>query len=402
LNHRHSNRALAGALAIAGTLASQAHAATPVRLDTEQKAAASLVSAYFLANEVPQNHRAILDRVVFYTNRTLLSVSSVTTPPTLMATPGGITVPCDVSGSLTARMAARYPRVLKFSYNDCHFDLFGWPHSLNGPGEIALLSDSFTPEFVGAIRFGSDTADLVQTRELMTHDQIDHQTVRRNLKLIGNVPLSFNQYSINGTTIPFAYAIDGFVDESTIMDFPESGAPSQTNVFRWDLDKLAYAGSIAYSADGSRTDEDLRVLFGALKLTRTQPYYGTTSETHRFEGLRVRQATDFTAFNQSLSIDGKIDLTWNPLFGTGCVNGAYAFKTREPLRRSFATDLYEAGDLTMNGQVRAQVFSAGNVPPTLPTPLNGTLLHLDVQGVGTFDYDIGDFINGLRPASHCM
>jgi hypothetical protein len=406
LNNRRMNRALAGACALAGTLAgtfaSGASAATPVRLDTEQKAAASLVSAYFLANEVPQNHRAIFERVVFYSNRTLLSVSSVTTPAALMATPAGVTVPCGVSGTLTARMAARYPRVLRFSYNDCHFDMFGWPHSLNGTGEIALLSDSFTPERVAAIRFGSDTADLVQTRELVTFDQIDHQTVHRNLKLIGNIPLSYSQYVINGTTIPFAYVIDGFVDESTQTDFPQSGAPPQTNVFHWDLDKVTYAGSIAYSADGSRTDEDLRVPFGTLMLTRTQPNYGTTSEKHRFDGLRVQQVTDFTAFNQTMAIDGKVDLTWNPLFGAGCVNGAYVFKTRVPLRRSFSTNLYDAGELTINGQVRAQLFSAANVPATLPAPVNGTLLHLDVQNVGAFNYDFGDFINGLRPTSHCM
>lgn len=395
-------RALAGAVALAGTLASQANAATPVTLDTEQKAAAAVITADYLSQDLPLYHQNTLERVIFYTNRTLLSVSSVTTPAALMATPAGVTVPCSVSGTLTARMAPRYPRILKFAYHDCHFDLYGWPHSLDGPGEIALLSDSFTPEKVAGIRFGGDGADLVQTRELVTFDQIDHETIRRNLKLLGSLPLGYSQYVVNGTTTQFAYGIDGFVDETRVTDFPLTGAPTQTNIFRWDLDKVAYAGSVGYSADGLRTDEDLIALLGTFKLTRTQPYYGTTSETHRFEGLRVRTVTDFAASTRTWAIDGKANVTWNPLFGAGCVNGAYSFKTRVPLRLQYSNYRHDAGDITINGQARAQVFSAENVPSTLPTPVNGTLLHLDVQNVGAFDYDFGDFINGLRPVSHCM
>ena len=402
MNHPSISRALAGAVAFAATFASQANAATPVKLDTEQKAAASVITATYLAQNLPQYHQATLERVIFYSNRTLLSLSSVTTPAALMATPAGVTVPCGVSGTLTARMAPRFPRVLKFAYHDCHFDLYGWPHSLDGPGEIALLSDSFTPEKVAAIRFGSDGADLVQTRELVTYDQIDHQSIRRNLKLLGSIPLGYSQYVVNGTTTSFAYAIDGFVNETTVTDFPLTGAPTQTNIFRWELDKVAYAGSVGYSADGLRTDEDLLALFGAFKLTRTQPNYGTTSETHRFDGLRIRTVSDFAGFNRTVAIDGKADVSWNPLFGAGCVNGAYSFKTRVPLRLQYSTYQYDAGDITVNGQVRAQVFSAANVPPTLPAPVNGTLLHLDVQNVGAFNYDFGDFINGLRPTAHCM
>ena len=402
MNKHHTVRALAGAFALAATLASPANAASPVKLDTEQKAAASVITATYLSHHTPLFHYATIERVIFYSNRTLLSVSSVTTPAALMATPAGVTVPCGVSGTLTARMAPRYPRILKFAYHDCHFDLYGWPHSLNGPGEIALLSDSFMPERVAAIRFGSDNADLVQTRELVTFDQIDHQTIRRNLKLLGNLPLGYTQYVVNGTTTSFAYAIDGLEEETTISDFPLTGAPTQTNVFRYDLDKLAYAGSVSYSADGSRDDEDLSVLFGTFKLTRTQPYYGTTSETERYEGLRVRSVTDWVAFNRTEAIDGKVDMTWNPGFGAGCVNGTYAFKTRIPLRTSFSSNLFDAGDLTVNGQVRATLFSAANVPPSLPAPVNGTLLHLDVQNVGAFNYDFDYITNGLRSASGCM
>jgi hypothetical protein len=402
LNNPGTTRSLAGVFALAATFASQANAATPVKLDTEQKAAASVVTATYLSHHTPLFHYSTIERVIFYTNRTLLSVSSVTTPAALMATPAGVTVPCGVSGTLTARMAPRFPRILKFAYQDCHFDLFGWPHSLNGPGEIALLSDSFTPERVAAIRFGSDNADLVQTRELVTFDQIDHQTIRRNLRLLGNLPLGYTQYVVNGTTISFTYAIDGFEEETTISEFPLTGAPAQTNVFRYDLDKLAYSGSVGYSADGSRDDEELRVLFGTFKLTRTQPYYGTSSETERYDGLRIHSVTDWTAFNRTVTIDGKVDMTWNPGFGAGCVNGGYSFKTNTPLRTSMSNNQYDAGDLTVNGQVRATLFSAVNVPPTLPAPVNGTLLHLDVQNVGAFNYDFGDFYNGLRPASGCM
>jgi hypothetical protein len=42
------------------------------------------------------------------------------------------------------------------------------------------------------------------------------------------------------------------------------------------------------------------------------------------------------------------------------------------------------------------------VPPSLPAPTQGTLVHLDLAGVGSFDYDVNDLYLDLRPVSRCM
>jgi len=47
----------------------------------------------------------------------------------------------------------------------------------------------------------------------------------------------------------------------------------------------------------------------------------------------------------------------------------------------------DAGELVINRDVKMQVFAPGNVPPGLPTPSPGMLLHVDVRGAGTFNVD---------------
>lgn len=401
------NRIVARALAagISLTVGAVASATPPVKLDSEQKAAASLITALHTSAEGPLYHYAVIERVIFYTNRALATASAVTTPAALMAAPTGITVPCEASGSMTARMAPRYPRVFKFEWHDCKFDMYGWPHSLDGPGEVILLSDTLTPTKVAGIRFGNGTTDLIQTRELVTFDQINHDTLRRNLIVAGSVPLTITQYVAAGTTTSFAYVINGFVDETNVIDFPQSGAPQQIVGTNFKFDTVAYTGSFGYNDDASRYDEDLSGLFGTFTLTRRDPApYGVTSERYRFDGFRVHHITDWAAFDSSLSIDGKLNYTWNPNFGAGCVSGEYSFKTAAPLHNSLNFwQQYDSGDLLINGAARFTFYSAANVPAGLPVPTQGMLVHDDVKNVGAFNYDTSAASQGgVRTAAGCM
>lgn len=114
-------------------------------------------------------------------------------------------------------------------------------------------------------------------------------------------------------------------------------------------------------------------------------------------GLRTRRESDFADFTAAWSkesIDGRIDYRHpdQPPYTNGCLNGAYTFKTRVPItRKIFGPEVYEAGDLAINGSMTAHFFTAANVPAGLPVPVNANLVHLDVKNVGTFDYDV----NGL-------
>ena len=395
-----SARALAVTL---GCLSGSAALAAPFPIDSEHKAAASLVTSLNVAHNTWIYHQVILERAIFYSNRALSTAASVTTPGQLMATPRGIEVPCDVSGSMTARMAPRTPRVFKFEWHDCHFDLFGWPHSLDGPGELVLHSDTFSPTTVASIRFGNHAADLVQTREVVTFDQINHDTILRNLALTGNIPMNFNQFVQAGTTISFAYLIDGYVQETNNLEFPGSDRPPTSYAGRWDMDKVNWAGTVGYNDDATVYDDELRALQGALTFTSINPPpYGTSVEVSRFAGLRIRSVTDWAGWARDQWIDGKVDYTWNPNFGPGCVNGLHQFKTDAPLHNALNSQVYSSGDLTINGAARATFFSDATVPPELPAPAHGMLIHLEVPKVGTFNYDAPAVFEGVRSVSHCM
>jgi hypothetical protein len=399
--HRLLTRAL---VAGAGCLAGAAASAAPVSIDSEQKAAASLITAFNVQNNTPIYQNAVLERAVFYTGRALSAAASVTTPGALMANPAGVEVPCEVSGTMTAKMSPRFPRVVKFEWHDCHLDIYGWPHSLDGPGEVLLQSDSFTATKALAIRLGNSRADFVQTREVVTPDQVNHDTILRNLTLVGNIPLNFGQFQPAGSTLSYAYVLDGYVDETQVINFPLSGAPQQTLNQRWDLEALTYAGSIGVNENWTVFDEELKVLFGTFTLTSTSPApYGTQVERSRYANYRLHTVTDYTGWTRDASIDGKVDYTWNPNFGAGCVSGGYNFRTVVPLRNDLsAWQQFSAGALDINGSMRATFYTAATVPPSLPSPTQGVLTHVEVNNVGTFDYDAWSVSDGLRGVAGCM
>lgn len=391
----------AAALAAAALLTGASAAAAPPAIDSEAKAASALYSAVNISFEAPYYHNLASEHVKRWANVALQSLNSATTPAALMASPTGVTVPCEVSGSLTARMAPRLPRILKFEWHDCHFDQYGWPHSLDGPGEIALLSDSFTPLKVGAIRLGNASTDLVQTREVVTYDQINHDTLLRNVRMVGVIPLV--QYQAGGSSIPFAYVMNGFIDETNNLEFPGSSREPQTIGSRISLEAVTYAGSITYNETATVVDEDLYALLGEFTfLSRNGPPYGNATERFRFNNLRVRNVTDWDAFTRSQTLDGKVDYKWYETRAPGCMSGPFTFKTRVPLHGSLANwEQYDSGDLTINDKVRTKFYSAETVPAGLPAPTQGMLMRMQVPGVGTFNYDTSSVRVALRPIANC-
>ncbi len=400
--NRHFARAFI--LGAAGLASATTFAATPVTIDTEQKAAASVVSGLYIGFTAPYYYQLTLQRVNLYANRALATANAATTPAALAANRAGITVPCETSGNMTAKLSARLPRVFQFEWHDCHFNSFGYGFSLNGPGEIVLLSDTFAPTKVGAIRFGNSTRDLVETQEIITIDQVNHNTLLRNLAVIGNVPLNYDGTASPGSTVQFAFAIDGYVDETDLLDFPTTGAPQQTYGYRYDFSNVAYAGAASASSDGMHTDSDLHALLGTFTFSaRNPPPYNATLESQRYDNFRVRNVVDWTAFTQDQTIDGKVNYTWNPNFGSGCLSGNYQFSTAAPLHNSLNNwEQYSSGDLSINGAVRATFFTAATVPATLPVPSQGELVHLDVKKLGSFNYDDVSAMQAVHGVAHCM
>jgi len=376
-----------------------------VRIDTEQKAAAALITANHTATESPQNHEFALWPVVSLAMRALQTASQATTPVALMATPGGVEVACSTSGSMTASMAPRTPRVLKFEWRQCQFQQDGYNQALDGTGEILLLSDSFTPDKVGSIRFGSAGRDLVQTQDSYLFPQFkSHNDYIRNLLVVGNIPMKHLDYAIANSFTAFTYLVNGLSD---FTQTNQNGSnPPYSYGSRLTFDAVTYSGSYAYNEDATRYDDDLTALFGKLTFTRRDsPPYGTTNEVYRYLGFHVHNMSNWTAGEFSQAVDGYVDFTWNPNFGAGCVNGGYDFKTRVPMHQVLLPDFhrpYDSGELVINGTEKVSLYSAANVRPSLPSPTSPTLLHIDAAGVGSFNYQINDLLLDLLPVSDCQ
>ena len=393
-------RVLAVAASLAcGATATLAAGVPLVRIDTEQKATAAFITAYH-STESTYHHDVTIPGSILLGLRALQTASQATTPVALTTLPAGVEVPCATSGSMVARMAPQMPRVFRFEWRQCRYPQDGYDQTLDGTGEMVLLSDSFTPDKVASLRLGSQGRDLVQTQILSFPSFSVRNDNLRNILLVGNIPMKDLRSLVPNSFTPFTYLVNGFVDLQQTSQFGSD--PASVNGQRETFDAVTYTGTATSNADGTRSDTDRTTLFGKLTYTRREPPpYGTWNEIYRFLGYRVHDTFDWAGLESSQTIDGGLDLTWGP-FGAGCLSGAYDFRTKSPIRRQMTgSQSYTGGEIAINGE-RVSLYTAANVPPTLPVPINGLLVHIEAPGVGTFNYDVNDLLNGLRPVSRCL
>ena len=376
------------ALAAAAILPCSAASAAPVVIDSEQKANAAGAAA-LRALDQPFFDQGL---VMFYASgiaeNALMQLAAVTTPIGLINARNGITLACATSGSLTARMARTFPRVLKLQWQACKYDDIGnYPHERNGKAEIILLSDTFTPEKVAAIRFGTSTTDFTDSRHIEFPDQITDELRSLNLRMLGQIPM-IRAFPLYGLFVgDFAFELTGLYQLYTLTELPGSGQPPLEETSRTSAEFLVVSGATTYNTARTHLVEDLRLHFGKVTHTASIPSWGESSNSYTVDGLRVRRESDFVTWSGSQSVDGKVDFQYSAQSGR-CLNGAYTFRTRAPLvSNSLYSGLFDAGDLLINGSTTAQFYSAANVPPTLPVPQLGMLVHLDVRNVGSFNYD---------------
>src|SRR3954467_14930460 len=105
--HQSSRKAAGAILAIATGVAS----AAPVTLDSEQKAATGVAAAYWISEGAPLLSENVVYPVSAQADQGLKMVASATSFEALIATQGGISINCPISGTVTAKMANAMPRV---------------------------------------------------------------------------------------------------------------------------------------------------------------------------------------------------------------------------------------------------------------------------------------------------
>jgi len=380
---------------------------TPIR--SESAAARAVVVAFLQRGQLrtmmqPFNYepRNIIDRA-------LRSVRAVTTLQDLAASPDGVVVDCAVSGTLTARLARGWPRVVKFEWSECSSIDFGATHTLNGPGEVTLLGNSLFAEIVASIRLGNRNSDLVANVSAFPGSTIQGPRVEtRNLRLSGIVPMVRLENDINTAFRGrFTYEAVGFLRSDEMRrDFGPGGV--STEFYPWTFETSSDGALLSGGLNLEEgTFEENRLVLGRISqrvdrpATPTFPEARTSTNWVRGTDFRVRLGRDNTLGREFWSIDGRIESSFAQ--SAGCAEPeTLTYRTRSPLIAHQDTfyfqDFYDTGEIVINGSTVAHFSTTGSQPFV---DLHGHLT-LDVPGVSSFDYDTGSSVLGaLTLLSRC-
>lgn len=358
----------------------------PSAINSEREAAAGLLTAFQMRIDVNWEVAVLTYRVRDYTDRALRNIAANTTPSALIAASGGKTIPCDISGTVHARLSRTLPRTLKLEWTNCVFDT-ALLHNLNGPAEVVLFTDTLTPAAVKSIRFGTATRNVTDALTLLFSDPSVVPTINTfNIRLSGLVPLA--RETVNDLFEgAFAYEISG----NTYERFYYQRAGEGDTMFSTETTVSATNGFVSGYLDYGRRD-DLRVSGTFEWKTRQdassqEPEYRDSSRIVA-DGLRLLTAWDETENAEKFSIDGKVEFTWPQGWNLDCACGTvYSFDTKIPARRVpgfYDADFYDAGKIVINDTATARFSQTGD-------PESGSsLMHidLDVRRVGNFDYDV--------------
>lgn len=375
--------------------------AAPVVIDSEQKALAAIATANSVQN-APRHQLWIgTDFARGKIENALQLLNATTSPAALMRNPNGIQLPCALSGNLVARMPRSFPRTLKLQWTACRFlDADGRVRERNGPAEALLFSDTFAPERIAGIRMGAGGTDFVESRLIDEPDQLTLKSRSTSLRITGIVPMT-REFPVYGLFVgPFAFEQSGFYREHSDTPYPP-GAPPTNSDSLISYEFLVVSGATTYANSRTLLDEQLQLRWGTISNASFLGGYPTGEGGMSFENLRVRSEVDFTTFTQKQWLDGRVDYDWNSAFSASCLSGLYAFHTQTPLTGPWLSGAYASGRLQINGALRAAFFSAPNTPAPLPVPQNGMLAHVNLSGVGTFNYDAPS-VHSLAFSSGCF
>jgi hypothetical protein len=375
--------------------------AAPVTLDSEQKAATGVAAAYWISEGAPLLSENVVYPVSAQADQGLKMVASATSFEALIATQGGISINCPISGTVTAKMANAMPRVLKLQWNDCVKSMFRVEHTFSGPISITLQSDSLVPQRVSAIQMGNATLPFEDKYRYESSDQVDTTTDSYRVNLRGD--LSWTRAAgcceFLGSS---SYEVNGIFDEQTLAEYSD-GAPSSTFSYKIVPTRVSVRKSASRSDDFNFTDNEYEFLSGTLEEVISGPSLSEDTESYKFNDYRVHQTYDYAAaWRSTLTVDGKVNMTWHPYRGSACTSGLYSFRTKSPIVMPLETTLASSGELVVNGDVNARFFSPDNVPRKLPMPVNGMLLNIRVQDLGTFNYDTGSFLETVDAVGQCL
>ncbi len=322
----------------------------------KQNAAAGIVTAFYLREQLPWQTSVLVNPARDLADRALRLLAPATSPSQLLATAAGVSVPCPVSGSILARMAPRAPNVLKLQWVGCTYELSGWNHTLDGSGEITLLNLSFSPTVVAGIRLGDRDSDLVVKLLMLQSTQTVPDLNLHNLRMSGliSVERPDTDYGFHGAS---SFELSGFFEER--IHFQVAGGGDQ--LFESRLTLSADNSYLSYTV---APNDGYDVRFGRGKLSYLSVFpetiFGPEQRTaYSFEpkGLRLRQALGAVG-DDSFQIDGAVSVDWPDFFEMDCHKCTdFSYRTAVPMHRPPTypqQSTYDAGEVWINGTTRAQ------------------------------------------------
>ena len=148
---------LAGLLACTAAVA----AGRPLPVDSPPAASRALAVAFDAADGVRSPWQTMMDESRLVASRSLALLDASTTPAQAVQ---GVTLACPLSGTLTAKLSRLPLRSLSITWSDCtSLEADDAVLSLDGPGELVLGANTFTPEFLLLLRLGAAEAPFVET-----------------------------------------------------------------------------------------------------------------------------------------------------------------------------------------------------------------------------------------------
>jgi hypothetical protein len=383
-------RAAALALGLCSTLAV---AAMPplVPINTPASAARGVLLTLNSYNYAARPLDALLTDSRLIWLRTLGWINSATTPAALANSRGGIAIACPLGGNMLARLAKSGKRVLRVTWTGCAF-LDGNRRTVyDGPGEVVLPSDTFTPDHLKALHLGNADVHFKASYTLEDSPPGDIAVSDLDLHVAGCIPLT-RFLNVGIFTGQYDVTINGTLDNHFTFSNPDDPTqpPFQSDSWQEAVDFRA-VGATTHSEENTVLEEDFTILRGTYRqigATVGKPPVETwaTTSARNFHGRRVLRVRDSTS---SVSADGLLHL--KNVVGAPCTDGWYSFRTRVPIRQYnvFRYDGKDAGDVSVNGARITFSLTDPIPPPPWYTPgpdEKPTRVLVDMGSAGTFEH----------------
>jgi hypothetical protein len=344
--------------------------------------------------------------------RLMGEIATFTTFQALLQTPGAVVLNCPLAGTLSIRLSKSKPRVLRVDSQQCsRVEFSSLLRVTDGPAEVVLLEDSFTPAAVASIRFGDLTRDHVETFSYdATQPDVVNYVTHRNLRVTGYLPLR-RLGDNNIFAGRYLAHVIGFHRSVTYMPDYASGDPGE-ELYPFDY-MLSSNGALlsgeSFNQMGLSYGEEVSIVAGDFNQrhinpsTPTNPGIRTVSKSFGGTGLRLSWGINDTRAKGYFAIDGVARMDYSEWWGFGCPKAdEFSYRTRTLLeyrRDDYTGHMFDSGKLTINGNTTATFTASGTVPYV------DRIGHvaLDIPGLAPVSYDVNGFIYGseLTLAGYC-